>query len=77
MAWSTGCNRRIGGGGRGGQDGKEDATGEATGAYLSAHSFWKWGITALFDIQIVNLDAGSYLCQTSAKALAMGGKDKK
>ena len=26
---------------------------------VSVHDFWKWGTTALFDIQIDNLDAGS------------------
>ena len=36
---------------------------------VSAHSFWKRGTTAMFDIQIVNLDAGSYLRMTPEKAL--------
>ena len=35
---------------------------------VSAHSFWRWGITAMFDIKIFNLDAGSYLRMTSEKA---------
>ena len=26
---------------------------------VSAHSFWKRGTTAMFDVRIVNLDAGS------------------
>ena len=30
-------------------------------ADVSVHGFWKWGTTAIFDMQIVNLDAGSYL----------------
>ena len=30
-------------------------------AYVSAHGFWKRGTTAIFDIQIFNLDVGSYL----------------
>ena len=38
--------------------------------YISAHSFWKWGTTAMFDIRIVNLDAGSYLHMTPEKDLA-------
>ena len=32
---------------------------------------WKWGTSSLYDMQIVNLDVGSYLHQTSAKALEM------
>ena len=31
----------------------------------------------MFDIQIVNLDAGSYLCMTPEKALAKAEKEKK
>ena len=38
-------------------------------ADVYVHGLWKWGTTALFDMIIFNLDAGSYLCQTSAKAL--------
>ena len=34
-------------------------------ADVSAHGFWKRGTTAMFDIRIVNLDAGSYLRMTS------------
>ena len=34
-------------------------------ADVSAHGFWKRGTTAVFDIRIVNLDAGSYLRMTS------------
>ena len=30
-------------------------------ADVSAHVFWKRGNTTIFDIRIVNLDAGSYL----------------
>ena len=44
---------------------------------VSVHGFWKWGTNALFDVRIVNLDAGSYLPQTSEKALATAEKDKK
>ena len=46
-------------------------------ADVSIHGFWKWGATALFDMIIVNLDSGSYLHQTSEKALAMSEKEKK
>ena len=43
---------------------------------VSAHGFWKRGITAMFDIIIVNLDAGSYLHMTPEKALAKAEKEK-
>ena len=33
-------------------------------AGVSAHGFWKRGTTAMFDIRIVNLNAGSYLRMT-------------
>ena len=46
-------------------------------ADISAHSFWKRGTTAMFDIRIVNLDAGSYLRMTSEKSLAKTEKEKK
>ena len=41
------------------------------------HGLWKLVTTALFDMIIVNLDSGSYLHQTSEKALAMSEKEKK
>ena len=44
---------------------------------ISAHSFWKQGTTAVVDILIVNLDAGSYLCMTPEKALAKAENEKK
>ena len=44
---------------------------------VSAHGFWKWGTTAIFDGIIVNLDVGSYLCTTPEKDLAKAEKDKK
>ena len=44
---------------------------------LFTHGFWNWGTTALFDMQIVNLDTGSYLHQTSAKDLDTSDKEKK
>ena len=43
-------------------------------ADVSANVLWKWYTTALFDMRIVNLDTGSYLCQTSAKALETAEK---
>ena len=43
---------------------------------VSAHGFWKYGISALFDMKIVNLDVGSYLSHTSAKVLAFLEKEK-
>ena len=39
-------------------------------ADVSAHGLLKRGTTAMFDIRIVNLDAGSYLRMTPEKALA-------
>ena len=44
---------------------------------VSAHGFWKRGTTTMFDIIIVNLDAGSYLRMTPEKALAKTKKEKK
>ena len=46
-------------------------------AHVNAHGFWKQGTTAMFDIQTVNLDAGSYLRMTPEKALAKPEKEKK
>ena len=43
-------------------------------ADVSAHGLWKRGTTALFDIRIINLDVGSYLCMTPGKALAKAEK---
>ena len=45
-------------------------------ADVSAHGFWNRGTTAMFGIQIVNLDAGSYLRMTPEKALAKAEKEK-
>ena len=44
---------------------------------MRAHGFWKRGTTAMFNIRIVNLDAGSYLSITPEKALAKAEKEKK
>ena len=41
---------------------------------VNAHGFWKQGTTVMFDIQIVNLDAGSYLRMTPEKALSKSEK---
>ena len=46
-------------------------------AEVSAHGFWKRGTTVMFNIRIVNLNAGSYLCMTPEKALANAEKEKK
>ena len=46
-------------------------------AGVSAHSLWKRGTSVMFDIRIVNLDAGSYLLMTPEKALAKAEKEKK
>ena len=45
-------------------------------ADVSAHGFWKRGTTAVFNIRIVNLDAGSTLRMTPEKALAKAEKEK-
>ena len=44
---------------------------------VSAHSFWKWGTTAMFDIRIVILDAVSYLRMKPEQDLAKAKKEKK
>ena len=46
-------------------------------ADVSAHSFWKRGTTAMFDIQFFNLGVGSYLYMTPEKAIAKVKKEKK
>ena len=46
-------------------------------ADVSNHDFWKRGTTAMFDIRIVNIDAGSYLRMTPEKALAKEEKENK
>ena len=46
-------------------------------ADVSAHGFWKRGTTAMFDIRIFNLNAGSYLSMMPEKALANADKEKK
>ena len=46
-------------------------------ADVSAHGFWKRGTTAMFDIIIFNLNAGSYLRMTPEKALAKAEKENK
>ena len=50
---------------------------EESRADVSAHGFWKWGTTAMFNIRIVTLDTGSYLHMTPEKALAKAEKEKK
>ena len=52
-----------------GQPGQVEVPAELR-ADVSTHGFWKQGTTAMFDIQIVNLDVGSYLRMTPEKALA-------
>ena len=44
---------------------------------VSAHGFWKRGTTAMFDIRIVNLDAGSYLRMMPEKALSNSEKERR
>ena len=50
---------------------------EESRAYVSVHGVWKGGATVIFDIRILNLDVGSYLCMTPEKSLAKAEKDKK
>ena len=45
-------------------------------ADVSVHGFWRWVTSAFFIMKIVDLDAGSYMHQTSAKAMAMAEKGK-
>ena len=67
-----------GGGNEGGEGAKEQATvPDESREDVSIHGFWKWGTSTLFDMNIVNLYTGSYLCQTYEKALAMADKEKK
>ena len=44
---------------------------------VGTHSFWKRGITTMFDIIIVNLDTDSYLRMTPEKVLAKVENDNK
>ena len=41
---------------------------------VSSHVFWKRGTTAMFDIRIVNLGAGSYLRMTPEKDISKAEK---
>ena len=45
-------------------------------ACISTHGFWKRGTTMMFDIIIVNIDAGSYLRMTAIKGSFKGGEVK-
>ena len=54
---------------------REEAS-EETRTGDGAHGLWRLGTTAIFDICIVNLDAGSYLRMTTEKALEKSEKDK-
>ena len=53
--------------------GKVEVTAESR-SDISAHCFWKRGTTTMFNIRIVNLDAGSYLCMTTEKDLSKAEK---
>ena len=69
------------------QEGEENEDGEGAKVqvtlpdesqlYKSVHGLWKWGTSALFDMQIVNLDTGSYVHQKYAKALSTAENEKK
>ena len=49
---------------------------EDSRASISAHGFWNWGNAAMFDIRIVNLDAGSYLRMIPKKDIANSDNNK-
>ena len=59
-----------------GQQGQVQLPAE-TRADISAHGFWKWGTTTMFEIRIINLDAGSYLSMNPEKTLAKADKENK
>ena len=59
-----------------GQPGQVQVPAESR-ADVSAHGFWKRGTTAMFDIIIINLDAGSYVRMMPEKDLAKTEKEKK
>ena len=44
---------------------------------VSAHIFWNLGTTIMFNIRIVNFDAGSYLHMTPGKDIEKTDMDKK
>ena len=67
----------IGSGGKTSGNSAKDAASEERQADVRYHRFWKRGTTTIFEVQIFNLDAGSYLCMTPEKALAKAEKEKK
>ena len=46
-------------------------------AYVRAHGFWKRETTGMFDLRMVNLDAGSYLRMMLENVLAKAEKENK
>ena len=50
---------------------------EKTRANVGDHGSWKRGTTTLFDIHIVNLASGTYLCMIPEKDIAEAEKEKK
>ena len=56
-----------------GQPGQVEVPAESR-ADVSAHSFWKLGITKMFDIQIFNLNTGSYLSKMTRKDITKAEK---
>ena len=44
---------------------------------VSVHGLCKWGTSVLFDMLIINLDAGSYMRQTSEKDLETAHKENR
>ena len=47
------------------------------GADINTYGFWKTVTTVIFDVQILNLDAVSYLRMTPKKALGKAKEENK
>ena len=58
-------------------DRSQEESPEKTRYDFRAHGFGKRGTIAPFDVIIVNIDVGSYLCMSHEKALSKAEKEKK
>ena len=56
-------------------DGAEGAVPEGMRDDIGAHEFRKQGTTALFDTEIISLDAGSYLRMLSERVIVKTERD--